>query len=85
MPASIIQALTDPSALHYRAVAYVYWQQFIAHKQLAAAASRAHELGVLLQMEVPVGVSLASADVWYKPSLVKATRKMASPPDALGG
>lgn len=76
-----IQSMTDPSSLHYRAVAFVYWLQWIAHKQLQSVVNRAEQVGVLLFTEIPAGIPSSSADAWHRPHLVKTRSLLASPPN----
>jgi 4-alpha-glucanotransferase len=77
-----VQALVDPSALHYRAVTFWYFVQYLAHVQLRGAAEHARRAGVLLQVVLSAGVPRGAADVWAAPAMFKTERSMGAPPDA---
>lgn len=76
-----VQALVDPSCLHYRAIAFWYFVQYLLHVQAAAAARHAREHGVVLQVQVAAGLPRLAADVWVAPHLFKKDRSLGAPPD----
>jgi 4-alpha-glucanotransferase len=77
-----LHSLTDASQFHYRSIAFWYFTQYLLHVQLAAAAALAAAAGVLLQVDVPLGLSRASVDVWATPHLFRVDRVVGAPPDA---
>jgi 4-alpha-glucanotransferase len=77
-----VHALVDPSSLHYRAVAFWYFVQYLLHTQASAAARHARQRGVVLQVHVSAGLPRTAADVWVAPHLFKTNRSLGAPPDA---
>jgi 4-alpha-glucanotransferase len=57
------------------------YTQWIAAKQWHAANEYAASRGILLIGDVPVGVSIYSADVWAEPHLFDLTRSCGAPPE----
>jgi 4-alpha-glucanotransferase len=57
---------------------YVQW---IAFSQWQATRAHCAELGVSLMGDVPVGVSIYSADVWSEPGIFDLTRSSGAPPE----
>ncbi len=57
---------------------YVQW---IAFSQWQAARAYCESLGVSLMGDVPVGVSIYSADVWSEPGVFDLTRSSGAPPE----
>jgi 4-alpha-glucanotransferase len=76
-----VQALTDPSQLHYSSIAFYYFTQYHLHLQLQAAAEHAERRGVVLQTDIPVGCARGSCDVWTHPHLFKTDKAMSAPAD----
>lgn len=58
--------------------AYVQW---IAFDQWLALRKFADDAGVALVGDVPVGVSVYSADVWYEPAIFDLVRSSGAPPE----
>jgi len=55
--------------------------QWVAHRQWRSLRDHAERQGVALIGDVPVGVSLYSADVWSSPELFDLTRWSGAPPE----
>lgn len=59
-----------------------YFIQYHLHKQLKAAVEHAHNLGVILKGDIPIGVYRHSVDVWCEPELFHTGTQAGAPPDA---
>lgn len=57
------------------------WRQWVAWQQWQAVGEYARERGVILVGDVPVGVSIYSADVWSEPEIFDLTRSCGAPPE----
>lgn len=66
---------------HAEEVSYVYYVQYILHKQLASASSYAHEQGVALMGDIPAGICRDSVDAWTNPEYFHFDSQMGTPPD----
>lgn len=66
----------------YKAIAFYYFLQFHAHKQLSAARATARSCGVVFKGDIPIGVSRHSVDVWVEPQLFNLDSQAGAPPDA---
>jgi 4-alpha-glucanotransferase len=62
-------------------VELVYFTQFHLHQQLQAAADYAHERGVVLKGDIPIGVFRYGADAWQKPEQFNMGMQSGAPPD----
>lgn len=61
---------------------YYAFIQYILDKQLKQAASRAHDLGVWLKGDIPIGISRCSVEAWVSPQLFHMNGQAGAPPDA---
>lgn len=61
-----------------RFYSYVQW---VARVQWRTARAACERLGVALMGDIPVGVSLYSADVWAEPGIFDITRSSGAPPE----
>ncbi|HWQ91631.1 MAG TPA: 4-alpha-glucanotransferase, partial [Clostridia bacterium] len=52
------------------------------HRQLQQAADYAHQNGIVLKGDIPIGVNRFSADVWQHPDLFHTEMQAGAPPDA---
>lgn len=64
------------------AAGFTFYVQYLLHRQLSAAVSHARSLGVIFMGDIPVGVSLDSAEVWANASLFHRDCQMGSMPDS---
>lgn len=64
-------------------IQFFQYIQWIAHIQWKAARAACDKLGIALMGDIPVGVSIDSADVWAHPELFDLTRSSGAPPEKL--
>ncbi|MDO9152549.1 MAG: 4-alpha-glucanotransferase [Paludibacter sp.] len=76
-----IDEFTSPEQLHYDAIAVNYFIQYHLHVQLSKAANYAHQQGVVLKGDVPIGVNRNSVDTWVSPELFHMHCQAGAPPD----
>ncbi|MFT0860340.1 glycogen debranching protein GlgX [Ancylobacter sp. G4_0304] len=89
-PAGLREA--DPSALagfageHRREVDFALWQQWIADRQLGAAARKAREAGLILGFyrDLAVGTAPDGAEAWAEQGMLMQGVNVGAPPDPLG-
>src|SRR5262249_51206984 len=62
-------------------VEYYWFLQFHLHQQLREAVEYAHQHGVILKGDLPIGVYRHSADTWQAPSLYHMEVQAGAPPD----
>ncbi len=55
--------------------------QFHLHNQLKDAANYAHQNGVILKGDIPIGISRNGADAWQHPDLFNMNLQAGAPPD----
>ncbi len=60
---------------------YWYFIQFLLHKQFSEAKKYAHENGVSLKGDIPIGINRDSVDAWTLPHLFNMDRQTGAPPD----
>ena len=66
---------------HFDDIAVNYFIQFHLHIQLSEAAAYAHEHGVVLKGDIPIGVNRNSVDTWVSPELFHMEMQAGAPPD----
>ncbi len=59
-----------------------YFLQYHLHLQLKEACRHAHESGIAIKGDLPIGVSRTSADAWQNPEIFKMESQAGAPPDA---
>jgi len=77
-----VAALAAKNSETYDEVAFNYFVQFHLHLQLQAATRYAHERGVILKGDIPIGVYRHGADAWQAPELFHLDFQAGAPPDA---
>ncbi len=55
--------------------------QFLLHRQLTEAKDYAHQHGIVLKGDIPIGVDRNSVDVWVEPELFHTDMQTGAPPD----
>ncbi len=58
------------------------FEQYHLHKQFAEVKEYAHEKGIMLKGDLPIGISPTSCDAWLNPSLFNLDSSAGAPPDA---
>jgi 4-alpha-glucanotransferase len=71
------------AAANAEAVVGVVWQQWLADRQLAAAAEAARDMRVGLYRDLAVGSDAAGAETWAERDRMVATLRIGAPPDEL--
>jgi 4-alpha-glucanotransferase len=74
----------DPAAPQNEAVEFYCFLQFHLHLQLLEAAEYAHQHGVILKGDIPIGVYRYGADAWQSPELYHMDVQAGAPPDPFG-
>ena len=74
-----IRSLVDGRA---QETGYYAFVQFLLDRQLREAAAHAHELGVWLKGDIPIGISPSSVEAWTSPGLFHMDCQAGAPPDA---
>lgn len=67
---------------HAREIAYHCYVQYHLHRQFSEVCRYAHEHGVVLKGDLPIGVSRTSCDAWLAPHLFHLDSQAGAPPDA---
>jgi len=76
-----IAEFISPDQTHYDDVAVNYFIQYHLHTQLSAATAYAHEHGIVLKGDIPIGVNRNSVDTWVSPELFHMHMQAGAPPD----
>lgn len=76
-----LQDFVDPSQKHYDEIAIHYFVQYELHLQLKEAVDYAHEKGVILKGDIPIGIYRNSVDAWMEPELYNMNKQAGAPPD----
>lgn len=79
--AEAIRKYTSPTARHYDAIFLQYFIQYHLHLQLRDAVDYAHENGVVLEGDIPIGIYRYSCDAWMAPQLYHMDQQAGAPPD----
>ncbi|HEX2683732.1 MAG TPA: 4-alpha-glucanotransferase, partial [Ferruginibacter sp.] len=77
-----IQELVSPDQPHYDELAIHYFTQYHLHEQLKAATAYAHQKGVVIKGDLPIGICRNSVDTWMQPGLFNMHEQAGAPPDA---
>lgn len=79
--ADAIAALTSPDSEVYHEVAIHYFLQYHLHLQLTEATAYAHENGIIVKGDLPIGIYRYSCDAWVSPELYNMNAQAGAPPD----
>ncbi len=79
--ADAIREYTSPGSPHYDAILLQYFIQYHLHLQLRDAVDYAHEHGVVLKGDIPIGIYRYSCDAWMEPRLYHMDQQAGAPPD----
>ena len=76
-----IQEFVDPTTKHYDEIALYYFIQYHLHLQLQSATAYAHENGIVVKGDIPIGIYRNSCDAWVEPELYNMSMQAGAPPD----
>ena len=76
-----IERLAKPTSEIYDQVAFHYYIQYFADKQLKEARQELQRLGVGLKGDIPIGISPDSVEAWTNPELFDLKSQTGAPPD----
>jgi 4-alpha-glucanotransferase len=79
--AAAIRKYTSPGTRQYDSIALQYFIQYHLHGQLREAADYAHENGVVMKGDIPIGIYRYSCDAWIEPRLYHMEMQAGAPPD----
>jgi 4-alpha-glucanotransferase len=76
-----IAQLVSKSSRHYGAISLQYFIQYHLHLQLREAADYAHDNGLIMKGDIPIGIYRYSCDAWMEPRLYHMDQQAGAPPD----
>jgi 4-alpha-glucanotransferase len=76
-----IKVFSEVDTPYYNDIALFYFLQFHLHKQLIEVHNYAHENGIAIKGDIPIGVSPRSVDAWVEPELFNTNVQAGAPPD----
>ena len=79
--AAAIKKYTSPGTRQYDSIFLQYFIQYHLHCQLREAADYAHEQGVIVKGDIPIGIYRYSCDAWIEPRLYHMELQAGAPPD----
>ena len=63
------------------AIAFHFFVQYHLHLQLKAASEYAHQNGIIVKGDIPIGIYRNSSDAWQEPGLYNMDKQAGAPPD----
>lgn len=76
-----IEVICDPGQPAYSEISINYYIQFNLHEQLLEASDYAHQHGVVLKGDIPIGISRNSVEAWKEPYYFNLNGQAGAPPD----
>lgn len=76
-----IEAMTSAESPVFDEIAVNYFIQYHLHIQLSEAHAYAHQQGIVLKGDIPIGVNRNSVDTWAHPELFHLDKQAGAPPD----
>ena len=76
-----IEQYVSKGSRHYGAIALQYFIQYHLHLQLREAADYAHDNGLIMKGDIPIGIYRFSCDAWMEPRLYHMDQQAGAPPD----
>ena len=76
-----VAKLANPKSKNYDQFAIHLFVQFQLHVQLKESVDYAHENGIILKGDLPIGIYRNSADAWMEPELYNMDAQAGAPPD----
>ena len=79
--AEAIIKYVQPGSRQYASIGLQYFIQYHLHLQLREAADYAHEHGIIMKGDIPIGIYRYSCDAWINPRLFHMDLQAGAPPD----
>lgn len=76
-----IEALIQPGSKAYNDLAIHFFVQYHLHVQLKEATQYAHDNGIIVKGDIPIGIYRFGADAWQHPELYHMDVQAGAPPD----
>ncbi len=76
-----VDKLVSPQSRQYDQIAFHYFVQYHLYRQLRKSVQYAHENGIVLKGDIPIGVYRHSCDAWVSPELYHLDMQAGAPPD----
>ena len=76
-----VDRLTSPQSSQFDQIAFYYFVQYHLYKQLRKSVEYAHENGIIIKGDIPIGVYRHSCDAWVSPELYHMDQQAGAPPD----
>ncbi len=76
-----IEQYVAKGSRHYGSIALQYFIQYHLHLQLREAADYAHDNGIIMKGDIPIGIYRYSCDAWMEPRLYHMDQQAGAPPD----
>jgi 4-alpha-glucanotransferase len=76
-----VDRLTAPQSKQYDQITFYYFIQYHLYRQLRKSVQYAHENGIILKGDIPIGVYRHSCDAWVSPELYHMDLQAGAPPD----
>ncbi|BAV08045.1 4-alpha-glucanotransferase [Filimonas lacunae] len=79
--AAIAKLASDTQGRAFESIGLHYFIQYHLHLQLKKATQYAHDNGVIIKGDIPIGIYRYSVDAWQQPSLYNMNVQAGAPPD----
>jgi 4-alpha-glucanotransferase len=76
-----VDRLTSPQSKQYDQISFFYFVQYHLYRQLKKSVHYAHENGIIIKGDIPIGVYRHSCDAWVSPELYHMDMQAGAPPD----
>ncbi len=73
--------ICQPASTEYHEIALHYFIQYQLHLQLSEATAYAHQHGIALKGDIPIGISRNSVEAWTEPHYFNLNGQAGAPPD----
>lgn len=78
----IINQISNPKTEQFKKIAFYYFIQFHLYLQCTVSFNYAHENGIVMKGDLPIGVGRYSMESWKNPTFFKMEMQSGAPPDA---
>ncbi|HTB26933.1 MAG TPA: 4-alpha-glucanotransferase, partial [Puia sp.] len=76
-----VDRLTSPQSKQYDQISFYYFLQYHLYRQLKKSVHYAHDNGIIIKGDIPIGVYRHSCDAWVSPELYHLDMQAGAPPD----